>query len=868
MSQELLYTSAPHGLKPGSRGFCTVLSTQGMAAPLASALEGLSGYRPAFPPGDEQTDLNPINWSHVTLPVAGRTWHILSRIAEYGLDYSQRTNKLAHHVVLDSAELITAGPAALLANSGFMRDEWNEEPHLAPPKPVHKIPPLPRGVCQAWKELTGDAGWAGVLAESFMRDPERPVILLYAPGQDMLPLIAEALSLIPADRRWEVTFSTYFTGLPQSVNCNWRCMLSGSPEAHQSLRFVRALRLDLTNPDGLGIPAGNELVADARGMPRLKTGLQGKLPPLPFDVKDVADNARKASANSAGEGTDDAPPLPGSNVYQTRRANNPPIPRPIGNPAATSTVADEIVRPKNKTIVIGGVCVALLLLVGFGICVAISLAKPPPPPVRGEVSAPTLSSMADNLANPQHEKRDSKGRGETDVVGQRPSKPKRATGPSSTVDVSRATTPGGAIKVDATPTKMPDPPPITINTPAIPEANKNSAGPTRTAIQGAGVNFSEDSKDNEVVLLSQTADSNPFSSVVLATPANLHLKVKVAKPVDDLFQLNIIEGNGLVDSKLARLSTNVRPGGPRGQPFEYKLILKSIGNAQKVARMNWCEIQNSDSTEPALFKFHPFPLRDNALKTSFAFNQDGTLRAVWDLKVAASDDSVPTLELPDLLMKIGGTDYRFAATSGKAREPLTGFVALAELQSESLNKRLEQLFPLANRVVVAEAITIQPEVAIRKTSSSARPTTIVDFRFGGFAKLEKLLSEDCQQQNGKFKRHQGAIKKLADTLKISFEAKKAPDPAKIESFSELVVSQLKQLRDAPPDGEQRTPKASPQEVQAAIEQYERLKKTSHELVEFKTSLEQCEFKSANLFYRLQTEGNSTREIYIFQRERK
>ena len=95
MSQELLYTSAPHGLKPGSRGFCTVLSTQGMTAPLASALEGLSGYRPVFPPGDEQHDLNPITWSHVTMAVAGRTSHILSRVAEYGLDYSQRTNKLA-----------------------------------------------------------------------------------------------------------------------------------------------------------------------------------------------------------------------------------------------------------------------------------------------------------------------------------------------------------------------------------------------------------------------------------------------------------------------------------------------------------------------------------------------------------------------------------------------------------------------------------------------------------------------------------------------------------------------------------------------------------------------------------------------------
>ena len=37
MSQEIVYTSAPKGLKPGSSGFCTVASTAGMARNLAEA---------------------------------------------------------------------------------------------------------------------------------------------------------------------------------------------------------------------------------------------------------------------------------------------------------------------------------------------------------------------------------------------------------------------------------------------------------------------------------------------------------------------------------------------------------------------------------------------------------------------------------------------------------------------------------------------------------------------------------------------------------------------------------------------------------------------------------------------------------------
>ena len=54
MTQELFYTSAPRGLKPGSRGFCTVMSTAGMAKNLADRLEALSGYRHVYPPNDPQ----------------------------------------------------------------------------------------------------------------------------------------------------------------------------------------------------------------------------------------------------------------------------------------------------------------------------------------------------------------------------------------------------------------------------------------------------------------------------------------------------------------------------------------------------------------------------------------------------------------------------------------------------------------------------------------------------------------------------------------------------------------------------------------------------------------------------------------------
>lgn len=272
MIQELLYTSAPKGLKPGSRGFCTVLSTSGMPAPVATALESLSGYRPIFPPGDPQADQNPVVYSHYQMSLNGRRSHVLSRIADYGLDYSQRSNKLAHHLVLEPSERPSAGPAWVLAHSGMMRESWDGELKIISGE--RKVPdgPVSLRPCNAWKELAGDAGWAGVLAETFLKQPDQPAFIIFSPGMNLLPLMEEAISLLPANRRWDATFSTYFTKVPSGVTCNWRCLLADSPEAKESRRYVHALRIDLTKP--LPPATGGELVEVARTGKRPESAME------------------------------------------------------------------------------------------------------------------------------------------------------------------------------------------------------------------------------------------------------------------------------------------------------------------------------------------------------------------------------------------------------------------------------------------------------------------------------------------------------------------------------------------------------------------------------------------------------------------
>ncbi len=261
MSQEIIYTSAPQGLRPGSFGFCTVATTPGMTSTLAERLEAISGYRHVYSPGDVKEHLNPVVYSHLIFRVAGKPQHILSRVANAGFDYSQRTNKLAHHVVLDASELVSAGPAWVLAQPGFSETTWSGAPRLLPHGRI-----CPKGeselrICSAWQKATGDAGWAGVFAQQALRGG-KTAYLIFPEGMDVLPLLQEALALLPAPRRWDVTFSTFFTRLPQGVDCAWRCVLANSTEAIAAVSKQEGLIIELGRT--LGPAPDNDLVVAAR----------------------------------------------------------------------------------------------------------------------------------------------------------------------------------------------------------------------------------------------------------------------------------------------------------------------------------------------------------------------------------------------------------------------------------------------------------------------------------------------------------------------------------------------------------------------------------------------------------------------------
>src|SRR5436305_1991259 len=101
--RELVYTSAPAGLRPGTSGFCTVGLTDGLPAPAVEFLERLSNtYRPVYMPYDPRADENPAAVSLVRARPGGHPLVILSRNAAAGTDHTGRTNNLADHLVFDA----------------------------------------------------------------------------------------------------------------------------------------------------------------------------------------------------------------------------------------------------------------------------------------------------------------------------------------------------------------------------------------------------------------------------------------------------------------------------------------------------------------------------------------------------------------------------------------------------------------------------------------------------------------------------------------------------------------------------------------------------------------------------------------------
>jgi hypothetical protein len=332
MSFELVLTSVPAGLKPGSRGFTPVALTEGTPASYAQLLESLSGYVHYYPVHDPNYDQNPVNWSHYTFNKKGSLLSVLSRASSHRKDYSGRNNKIFHGILLAESERSYSDPAAALiklADDRLIVSDWASdklpgylEPDRIPPSTQDAQRDFRASFCES---QFGDAGFAGMLAQSFIDYPDTPAFVVYQPGGDpklILRLYAEALRLLPPEMRWKVTFSTYFATVPAGSTCIWRGCMPGSESLVQARRIENTLILDLASCSIEKQPvfSSSELIDTARtgalpswartarpprtNQKRNRSGIALKLPPPDYN------RARDSGRSKRDYNQAQRPPLP------------------------------------------------------------------------------------------------------------------------------------------------------------------------------------------------------------------------------------------------------------------------------------------------------------------------------------------------------------------------------------------------------------------------------------------------------------------------------------------------------------------------------------------------------------------------------
>jgi len=345
MALELVYTSALQGLRAGASGFCTVAMTKGMPPALVPRLEALGGYR-AGPTGD-----GPVSYCFWRVETASGIAHVLSIVGPAPPDHTARTNKIATYLVLSPSELAPAGPAALLAITGLVRRRWTgapawiEQPVRVPSAGDEGIRP-----CVAWEAAAGDAGWAGVLASGFLRDQSKPIHVIYGAGVDPLPLVDEAIRLLPGWARWRATFSTYFLQPVAGTPCAWRFCLDGTPAA-EAARHSKGLVIDLTRM--------HSTAPDSRFTRMARTGIDEEA--ASSSAAKARDAARASlQARMAANRPIELEPDSGSNEAQHERRVAPRLrdPEPVAEVPAAQPV-----KPMIIALVAAGLTLLMLLLV-------------------------------------------------------------------------------------------------------------------------------------------------------------------------------------------------------------------------------------------------------------------------------------------------------------------------------------------------------------------------------------------------------------------------------------------------------------------------------------------------------------------------
>jgi hypothetical protein len=216
-------------------------------------LEKLSYYQHLSLSGGQE---RPIYCCRV-LDLRGSRYHVLTRIQDAGLDFTGRTNFLAHHLVFTPEEIRQfASPPMILRHWSGWVNSWSKDPELFDSENWTSLAAVPRAAmpAAAWQQTTGDAANGYGLLEARAGIAFRVDDIS---DDQVLALFSESLELLELrdPRRdfrasaWQHTFTTSMQEQDNPADFRWRCLHSDNPASNRftgpdtrALSEVRVLR--------------------------------------------------------------------------------------------------------------------------------------------------------------------------------------------------------------------------------------------------------------------------------------------------------------------------------------------------------------------------------------------------------------------------------------------------------------------------------------------------------------------------------------------------------------------------------------------------------------------------------------------------
>jgi hypothetical protein len=242
MPWQLIYTSAPRGLLSGQSGFCTVARSADLREALVQRLEQISSYHYLRVSEAATANRNPTISAFRLLDLRGAKYYVLTRIQPCGLDFTARTNHLAHHLVFQADELaMLPSPAAILRHWPGWLASWQGEPRWLEELAPAEFASAAKSVlpAQAWARLTGDGGRAAGLLES---ECVRGCYLVCPPGSEeqVLEMFGETLQLLNFNgqfplRPWRHTFTAFLQAEDNPNDFQWRGCQENTPAYKQAV---------------------------------------------------------------------------------------------------------------------------------------------------------------------------------------------------------------------------------------------------------------------------------------------------------------------------------------------------------------------------------------------------------------------------------------------------------------------------------------------------------------------------------------------------------------------------------------------------------------------------------------------------------